>query len=134
MQLQTSLPLPSTVTTSALLMSLAIKRTTPNFARNGRLLHICSSSLAHPRKPDLPYTLRMAISNGVNGTNGVNGHSQTHSNQFSTQSASYALPQSHRDMLDRSLKETDSEVAEIMVRFELNNCAGLETDHAVSEK
>lgn len=46
-------------------------------------------------------------------TNGINGHSQT--NGFSTTPKSYALPESHRQMLDKSLIESDSEVAEIMV-------------------
>ncbi|TKX24479.1 serine hydroxymethyltransferase, cytosolic [Elsinoe australis] len=43
--------------------------------------------------------------NGVNGVNGVNG---TH------KAGSYALPDSHRDLMEKSLVDTDPEIAEIM--------------------
>lgn len=40
----------------------------------------------------------------VNGVNGVNGHAPAH----------YALSQSHKDLMEKSLVETDPAIAEIM--------------------
>ncbi|KAK4917984.1 hypothetical protein LTR28_013212 [Elasticomyces elasticus] len=49
----------------------------------------------------------------VNGTNG------THTNgdaAHKSAPSSYALPKSHQDLMEKSLVETDPEIAEIMVR------------------
>merc|ERR1719282_1657470 len=57
----------------------------------------------HTHIPSLPSLAGTLLSDmDTNMTNGVNG---THS---------YALPQSHQDLMDKSLVETDPEIAEIM--------------------